>query len=368
MTEPKTVVVAMSGGVDSSIAAALLKEAGHRVIGVTMQIWPADMPAPAGETGCCSLAAVDDARRVADSLEIPYYVMNFRDCFARKVIDYFTAEYLAGRTPNPCIACNRYVKFEALLEKALALGADYIATGHYARIGFDAGLGRWVMRKAADQNKDQTYVLYGLTQQQLARTWMPLGDYTKPHVRQLAAQYGLAVANKPESQEICFVPDDDYRGFLQARVGERICPGPFVDWQGRVVGEHQGIAYYTIGQRRGLGLALGFPTYVVEIDAARNTVVVGPPEDLLRTRLIADENNFILFDELRAPLEVRVKIRYRAGEAPATLYPRADGRVEVRFLAPQRAITPGQAVVYYQDDLVVGGGVIETSLDNQPGQ
>lgn len=351
-------MVAMSGGVDSSTTAALLKEQGYEVIGVTLEIWPLDVPPPPGEVGCCSLSAVEDARRVANLLGIPHYVLNFRSMFQEKVIDYFISDYLEGRTPNPCIACNRFIKFEALLRKALALGMDYLATGHYARIFYDKERGRYLLAKGRDPNKDQSYVLYTFTQEQLARTLLPLGEYTKDEVRQMAKAYGLPVARKPESQEICFVTVGDYREFIREKAGVPIQPGPILDVKGRVLGQHRGLPYYTVGQRRGLGVALGRPVFVVALDPRRNAVIVGNEEDLLQSKLRSRDNNYILWDEPPPEVEIKAKIRYRSPEAPAVLRPQAYGVAEVEFKEPQRAITPGQAVVYYQGDLVVGGGTI----------
>lgn len=351
-------MVAMSGGVDSSTAAALLKEQGYEVIGVTLEIWPLDVPPPPGEIGCCSLSAVEDARRVANLLGIPHYVLNFRSVFQEKVIDYFISDYLSGRTPNPCIACNRFIKFEALLRKALALGMDYIATGHYARIFYDKERRRYLLAKGRDPNKDQSYVLYTFTQEQLARTLLPLGEYTKDEVRKMAQEYGLPVAWKSESQEICFVTVGDYREFIRERARVPIRPGPILDVKGRVLGQHRGLPYYTVGQRRGLGVALGRPVFVVALDPRRNAVIVGNEEDLLQSKLRSRDNNYILWDEPPLEVEVKAKIRYRSPEAAALLRPQPHRVAEVEFKEPQRAVTPGQAVVYYQGDLVVGGGTI----------
>ncbi|SFL81609.1 tRNA 2-thiouridine(34) synthase MnmA [Pelosinus propionicus] len=361
-TKPR-VLVAMSGGVDSSLTAALLVQQGYDVIGATMQIWDKDVPENDAENrGCCSLSAVDDARRVADKIGIPYYVLNFREMFESTVIDYFVAEYGAGKTPNPCIACNRYVKFEGLLQKALALGAEYVATGHYARIGYDDHLGRHTLSKGIDHTKDQSYALYHLNQNTLKHFLMPLGDYTKVRTRELAAEFGLSVANKPESQEICFVPDDDYKGFLADKSPDSLRPGNIIDIHGKIVGQHQGLPLYTVGQRKGLGLATGQPLYVVKLDFDNNQIIVGSNEDVFSSELIAEDLNFIAIDHLEAPITVSAKIRYGSREGVAVVSPLPEGRVHVKFREPQRAITPGQSVVFYDGDMVIGGGIIKNSI------
>lgn len=359
----KRVVVAMSGGVDSSVTAAMLKERGYEVIGVTMQIWPDSLPASQSEGGCCSLSAVEDARRVASRLDIPYYVLNFADVFENQVIRYFCDEYKKARTPNPCIKCNQLIKFDLLLRKALQLEADYLATGHYARVvEFN---GRYTLAKAKDQQKDQTYNLFTLTQEQLEHILFPLGDYTKPEVREIAAEIGLAVAKKPDSQEICFIPDNNYQQFLREYDGGHDRPGLIVDTKGRVLGRHQGLSYYTIGQRKGLGVSVGHPVYVVDLDAEKNLVVLGEKEENLASSLLADELNWMAVPDLQKPLRVKAKIRYRSPAAEAVLKPAAHGLVQVDFSEPQRAITPGQAVVFYQDDLLVGGGFIKKVLSGK---
>jgi tRNA-specific 2-thiouridylase len=360
VTAKKKVVVAMSGGVDSSLAAALLVEQGYEVIGITMQIWPSDqVDEKAG--GCCSLSAVEDARRVACQLGIPFYVLNFRSQFEEKVINYFCDEYLGGRTPNPCIACNRYIKFELLLDRAMGLGADYIATGHYASIKYDEEKERYLLIKAKDKSKDQTYALFNLTQDQLSHTIFPLGGYEKTETRKLAGERGLRVATKPDSQEICFV-QDDYESFLRERIPDVVEPGPFLDTAGNRIGTHKGIPFYTIGQRKGLGLALGKPAYVVDIDVKNNAVIIGNDDEVYGSGLIARDLNFIPFARLEKPLRVKAKIRYSAPEAEAEISLIRDDAVKVLFEKPQRAITPGQAVVFYDGNIVVGGGTIECRI------
>lgn len=356
-----TVVVAMSGGVDSSVTAALLLNQGYRVIGVTMQLWEPSLNEGAGDWGsCCSSAAVDDAAAVADKLSIPHYVLNCRDLFRRTVVGDFCRQYLAGRTPNPCVVCNRLIKFEALRQKAGCLGAGYLATGHYAVTGCDPLTGRHTLRRARDRHKDQTYFLYAMTQEQLAYTLMPLGGFTKAEVRRMAAQWHLPVAEKSESQEICFIPDDDYRRFLRENCAGQIKPGPFLDLEGRQIGCHEGIAYYTIGQRRGLGLGGGGQKiYVVRIDPERNAVIVGPVEALSKTSLTAADLNLVLAESITAPVRVEAQIRYKSAPAPATLTPLNEQRLQVDFDSPQQAVTPGQAVVFYRDEYLWGGGIIE---------
>lgn len=356
----KRVVIGMSGGVDSSVAAYLLKQQGYDVIGVTMQIWQdKNRDAVIREGGCCSLSAVEDARRVCDKLDIPFYVMNFKQIFEKMVIDYFVDEYLEGRTPNPCIACNKFIKFDALLERAKALEADYVATGHYARIIYDEGCKRFIIKKSAAPLKDQTYVLYNLTQDQLSHILMPLGEYNKEQVREIARKLDLRTANKPESQEICFVEDNDYGRFISERRGDAIKPGFFVDTKGKRLGTHKGIAHYTVGQRKGLGIALGKPMYVVEIIPDKNLVVLGDETEVFGRELTASQMNYITFEKLEGPIEVKAKIRYSAKEAEATVTPLGEDKARVVFEEPQRAITPGQAVVFYQGDVLVGGGTIE---------
>ena len=354
----KTVVVGLSGGVDSSVAAYLLKEQGYDVIGVTMQIWQEEDSCTVEENGgCCGLSAVEDARRVAQKLDIPYYVMNFRKEFQEQVIDYFTREYLEGRTPNPCIACNRYVKWESLLKRSLEIGADYIATGHYARVE-QLPNGRYAIRNSVTAKKDQTYALYNLTQEQLARTLMPVGAYTKDEIRKIAEEAGLLVAHKKDSQEICFVPDNDYARFIKNSTGKTIPKGNFVLADGKVIGEHQGIIHYTIGQRKGLNLSMGHPVFVTKIRPDSNEVVIGENEDLFVNTLICDRVNFMAMEGLDGEVRLKAKIRYNHPGAECVISPVEDGKVRVTFDQPQRAITPGQAVVFYQGEYVAGGGII----------
>lgn len=353
------VLIAMSGGVDSSVAVVLLKDQ-YDCIGVTLKLFDnGDLPMNTSKT-CCSLSDVEDARQVARRMEIDHFVYNFGTRFAEKVIDRFVDAYQHGRTPNPCIDCNRYIKFEDLLERAFLLGQDYVATGHYVRRCYDETSGRYLLKKGLDGSKDQSYMLYGMTQKQLRHALFPLGEYHKDYARSIAEQSGLVNHDKPDSQDICFVPDGDYASFIERYTAQSFQKGAFVDTDGKVLGEHQGIIHYTIGQRKGLGIALGKPTYVVDIDAERNRVVLGDNQDLFQTTLIARDLNWISIDHLDAPMRVCAKARYRHNEQPATITPLPDGQVLVVYDQPQRAITPGQAVVFYDGDVVVGGGTILT--------
>ena len=354
----KKVVVGMSGGVDSSVAAWLLKEQGYDVIGVTMQIWQEEDPhAREDNGGCCGLSAVDDARRVAEQLDIPYYVMNFRQEFKCNVMDYFVAEYLKGRTPNPCIACNRYVKWESLLKRSIEIGADYIATGHYARIA-QLENGRYAIRNSVTAAKDQTYALFNLTQEQLSHTLMPVGEFEKDQVRKIAEEQGIRVAHKPDSQEICFIPDHDYAAFID-RESTKEVPGPgnFVSTSGEVLGRHKGITHYTVGQRKGLGIAFGRPIFVVEIRPKTNEVVLGENEEVFAGELYADHLNFMSVPDITEGC-FTAKIRYSHKGAPCTITRVGEDRIHCVFDEPQRAITPGQALVVYDGEYVAGGGIV----------
>ena len=371
MPHSRTIAVAMSGGVDSSTVAAMLRAEGHNLIGLTMQLWNQRRLAgregmPEQVTGrCCSLDDVYDARRVAEHLGIPYYVVNHEERFERDVVRPFVAEYLSGRTPIPCSLCNNHLKFDQLLVVARQIGADSVATGHYARVEFDEASGRWLLRRPADHSKDQTYFLFGLTQEQLSRTLFPLGNMTKLEVRELARQHGLALAEKPDSQEICFVPGGDYKRFIDAYLadqGESLSlpdtSGELVTTNGDVIGEHAGIHNFTVGQRKGLGVATGSPLYVIQINGAEKKVVVGSDEHLYSRTLRARRINLISVDNLRQPMRVSVKIRHRHEPAPAVIEKIGDDEIVVTFDQPQRAITPGQASVFYDEDVVVGGGWI----------
>jgi tRNA-specific 2-thiouridylase len=356
------IVVAMSGGVDSAVAAALLCRAGCDVVGVLLRIWPSGRPAAIADRfdSCCSPRAVEDARAVAAALGIPFYALNYEAEFDREVVRPFCDDYAAGRTPIPCLACNARLKFGSLLDRARAWGAERVATGHYARVERDPRTGRFLLRRGVDPRKDQSYFLYGLTQSQLARAHFPVGAHTKAETRRIAAELGLPVAEKPESQEICFVPGD-YRDVVRARVGAALRPGPIRHLDGRVVGTHAGLAGFTVGQRKGLGVSAGHPLYVVRLDGGCNTVVVGGEQDLWAAEATVERFNYIPFDEPAGPLRVRAKVRYAQAQADATLIPRGSGGATLRFDAPQRAIAPGQAAVCYdmhEPDLVIGGGTI----------
>lgn len=357
-----TVVVGMSGGVDSSVAAALLLEQGYNVIGVTMKTYTFDEVGGnvGNETSCCGLDAFNDARQVAVKLGIPHYIVDFTEQFGREVIDNFVEEYLRGRTPNPCIICNKKIKWGELLRKAESLGARYIATGHYARIRHNAETGQFEILRPHDQLKDQTYALWGLGQEALSKTLFPLGELKKHEVRAIAAKYGLKTANKQESYEICFVADNDYRRFLAERIpdlGERV-PGGEIHFDGRAVGTHDGYPHYTIGQRSGIG-AHGERVYVTGIDAETNTVTIGRQHDLMQCELVAGGVSFISGIELSDPLDVQAQVRYKDMSTHATVLPDGACRIRVRFREPKRAIAPGQSVVLYDGDRLLGGGVIE---------
>ena len=358
----KKVVLGMSGGVDSSVAAYVLQQQGYEVIGVTLSQIPHDEEFDENAGGCCSLSSVYDAKEVAYDLGIPHYVLNFRGIFEKKVIDYFVDEYLQGRTPNPCLACNKYIRFDEFLEKAKGLGADFIATGHYAVVEREPESGRYLMKKSADIKKDQTYFLHTLNQYQLSHTLFPLGGFTKDKVRELAEKIGLYIHNKPDSEEICFIPDNDHGKFITNRVPDKVKPGNFVDNRGNILGKHKGIVYYTIGQRKGLGVATGQRAFVQRIEVEKNEVVLGMENGLYHKRLFANDINLIPFDTLLKPMEVTAKIRYSMCESKAIIFPYKDG-IMVEFEEPQRAITKSQAVVFYNQDLVVGGGIIREIFD-----
>ncbi len=355
--DSKKALIAMSGGVDSSAAAYLTQQAGYICMGATMKLFDNTI-LHTGESTCCSLDDVEDARSVARRLNIPFHVFNGKDAFSRCVIDPFIHSYENGETPNPCILCNRHLKFDFFLERAKLLGCDYIVTGHYARIRFDESANRWQLLKAADYSKDQSYVLYCLSQQQLAHTLLPLGELSKEQARSIAEAQGFVNARKRDSQDICFVPDGDYVAFMEHYTGKQYSPGDFLDLSGKTVGKHRGAVAYTLGQRKGLGLAMGQPVYVCGKDMKNNTVTVGPNASLFASTVLARDFNWVSISGISEPMAVTARARYNQKEQPATVYPGQNGLIRVVFDQPQRAMTPGQAVVLYLGELVIGGGTI----------
>ena len=352
-------LIAMSGGVDSSVAACLIKEQGYDATGITLKLFDNEDIGEKKEKTCCSLDDIDDARNVCRKIGIPYYVYNFKDSFKENVIDRFISAYENGWTPNPCIDCNRYIKFEKLMQRADELDFDYVVTGHYSVIEYDEGLQRYLLRKSPDVTKDQSYVLYSLTQRQLSRTLLPLGKLTKHEVRKIAEKYNLINAQKHDSQDICFVPDGDYAKFIEQYTGRKYDFGDFVDENGNVLGTHKGIIRYTIGQRKGLGLALPHPMYVKEKDIANNKVILCENDRLFSKELYAKDINLIAYEKLDKPLHIKARVRYNQPEQDATVEQLSDNKLHIVFDKPQRAISKGQAVVLYDEDVVVGGGTIE---------
>ena len=344
----------MSGGVDSAVAAALLKRQGYEVTGVTLKLWDGNP-----DNGCCSLSDTEDARIVAQRLDIPFYVLNFKDMFRETVVDPFVCSYLKGETPNPCLACNESIKFSGMLAKAKAIGMDFIATGHYARLRRDPGTGRHLLIKAVDTKKDQSYVLYGLSQEQLAIILFPLGDMDKPNVRKLARELGLTVSDKPDSQDICFVGDGHYADFIKSYAGVESPPGDFIDSAGHILGRHRGLIHYTVGQRKHLGASFGKRMVVTAKSAKDNTITVGEEQEALATEVWVRHANWIFWENPPAVLRAKVRTRYHGEEAEATLKTYPEGDVHILFDNPQRALTPGQAAVFYEDDIVLGGGILQ---------
>lgn len=354
----KKVMLGMSGGVDSSAAALILKKQGYDVTGVTLEMFSDEDVDVCGRKNNGNLSGAGDAAKVAEKLGFSHVIFDFRECFRENVMEYFCRSYLSGRTPNPCIECNRHVKFGKMLEKALESGCDYIATGHYAVCEYDEVRGRYLLKRSADRKKDQTYMLYSLTQEQLAHTLFPLGNLEKSEVREIAAEYGLVNADKPDSQDICFIPDGKYASFIEKFTGEKSVSGNYLDMEGNILGLHKGHINYTAGQRKGLGIAIGKPAYVVKKDWEKNTVTLGDEKDLYTSVLIAENVNLISVDEIESPMRITAKARYSQNDSPATLSKTDEGKYMVLFDEPQRAVTTGQAVVFYDGDIVVGGGTI----------
>lgn len=362
MSSNKKALIAMSGGVDSSVAASLMIDEGYECIGITMKLYAGEEVEIKCEKTCCSIDDVNDARNVASSLNMPYYVMNFKDKFEEKVIKKFAETYINGGTPNPCIDCNRYLKFDKLMDKMKELGYDYVVTGHYARVEYDEAKERYILKKGLDETKDQSYVLYNMTQDQLKHTKFPLGAFKKTEIREIAENKGFINARKHDSQDICFVPDGDYATFIENYCGKKFEEGEFVDKNGNVLGCHKGIIRYTIGQRKGLGITSKEPLYVCGKDVEKNQVILGSNNDVFGKELYAEDVNWVSIEEPKEPFRCKAKIRYKQREEWGTVYPESDGKIKIVFDNQTRGITKGQAVVLYEEDAVLGGGIITTDV------